>query len=170
MSNAGFEEPTTVPQNAPGWTHVDILGAGDFRTLGVQTGTLTVGTVVTLPPQGNSVLSVGTSSVYHQKIVESAVTGTVYNISMLVVRASNSYCNFKFYLTTSPQTELRSIAPLVVRDIPNLTSYVWTRYSLLYTTPLAVAGLPLYLNLESYRNTTNAISVVDDIRVCTTTP
>lgn len=169
LVNGGFESGVSggVPE---GWIYVGPLelnagNPGEHGSLGLRAAPNSQGggNGVSTTVNGVRWLNGGRDSVFYQMVVAAMVPGTVYRFSVHATKAGSSSVIARISLTSTPLTiaTYGSASRLATKGTlvgDQGTPPEWVLNSVLYTAQPADAGLPLYANLESYRDVSTAVA------------
>lgn len=166
-----FDSATLGSTDIDGWTFLDAPAAGDHPSLGVRASGDPKGgaTVTTVSGTGNF-LNGGRSAIFSARVGK-IIKGNTYTFTFRARDVGSSYAISHAYFTTSAPTGYVTSAENTLGGFASATTTPtengWQEYRATYKGTELTAGLELYINLQSSRNSTSGVRGWDDIVVKT---
>lgn len=164
----------TVGQNPAGWTKVDILTAGDYGNEGLRVnGANASNGTSTVTIDGEDFwLNGGRSTTYTRKVA-TMVAGETYTFTAWYKQVSSSYVTintfFSDYQATAVVTSAaNTLGGFSVGNGATPAVNGWNDLVVSYTATGADDGKDLYINLQSRRDVSTAITGWDNVSVTDT--
>ncbi len=158
----------TAGATPAGWTHVDILTAGDHNAIGLRpNGDTSAGGAGVITRDTLDFFLNGGRAADFTVSVATMQDGWTYTLDLWAAGTGSSYENSRIYMTDQLQDSALSATALTgTTVVTSAGDYgVWGNFTTSYTATASDVGKTLYINLESYRDVSTATAGWDDVVV-----